>query len=61
MIVAPLTLLLPRLGFGVDGVFLAEPVSNAIGGLACFLTMYAVVYRGLKREENKRGENKRGA
>lgn len=61
VIVAPLTLLLPRLGFGVDGVFLAEPVSNAIGGLACFLTMYAVVYRGLKREENKRGENKRGA
>lgn len=58
VIVAPLTLLLPHLGLGVDGVFLAEPVSNAIGGLACFLTMYAVVYRGLKREENRDGISK---
>ncbi len=47
MIVAPLTLLLPRLGLGVDGVFLAEPISNAIGGLACFVTMYVTVYRKL--------------
>lgn len=47
VIVAPLTLLLPRLGFGVDGVFLAEPVSNAIGGLACFITMYFTLYRKL--------------
>lgn len=44
-IVVPLTLLLPGLGFGVEGVFLAEPISNAIGGLACFLTMYFTVYR----------------
>ena len=47
MIVVPLTLLLPRLGFGVEGVFLAEPISNAIGGLACFVTMWATVYRRL--------------
>lgn len=47
VIVAPLTILLPRLGFGVDGVFLAEPISNAIGGLACFVTMYFVLYRKL--------------
>ena len=46
-IVAPLTLLLPALGLGVDGVFLAEPISNVVGGLACLLTMYAVVYRPL--------------
>ncbi len=44
-IVVPLTLLLPAIGFGVEGVFLAEPISNAIGGLACFLTMYFTVYR----------------
>ncbi len=44
-IVVPLTLLLPALGFGVEGVFLAEPISNAIGGLACALTMYTTVYR----------------
>ncbi len=47
VIVAPLTVLLPRFGFGVDGVFLAEPVSNAIGGLACFVTMYFTLYRNL--------------
>ena len=46
-IVAPLTLLLPALGMGVDGVFLAEPISNVAGGLACILTMYATVYRRL--------------
>lgn len=47
MIVVPLTLLLPRIGFGVEGVFLAEPISNAIGGLACFATMWMTVYRKL--------------
>ncbi len=46
-IVVPLTLLLPQLGFGVNGVFLAEPISNAIGGLACFLTMWLTLYRKL--------------
>ncbi len=46
-IVVPLTLLLPWVGFGVEGVFLAEPISNAIGGLACFATMYLTVYRKL--------------
>ena len=49
-IVAPLTLLLPALGMGVDGVFLAEPISNVLGGLACVLTMYVTVYRRLGRE-----------
>ena len=48
-IVAPLTLLLPGLGMGVDGVFVAEPVSNVLGGLACLLTMYVTVYRRLGR------------
>lgn len=47
VIVAPLTVLLPRLGLGVHGVFLAEPISNAIGGLACFITMWRTVYRKL--------------
>ena len=48
-IVAPLTLLLPVLGMGVDGVFVAEPISNVTGGLACVLTMYFTVYRRLDR------------
>lgn len=47
VIVAPLTLLLPRMGLGVNGVFLAEPISNLIGGLACFITMYLTVYKKL--------------
>ncbi len=51
VIVAPLTALLPKFGFGVDGVFLAEPVSNAIGGLACFATMYFTLYRKLDRDD----------
>ncbi|MDD6681762.1 MAG: MATE family efflux transporter [Clostridiales bacterium] len=47
IIVVPLTFLLPALGFGVDGVFLAEPISNAVGGLASFLTMWFTLYRKL--------------
>ncbi len=46
-IVVPLTLLLPMVGLGVDGVFWAEPISNALGGVACFVTMYFTVYRKL--------------
>ena len=48
IIVVPLTLLLPMLGLGVNGVFLAEPVSNLAGGVACFTTMWLTVYRRLK-------------
>ena len=47
VIVVPLTLILPQLGFGVNGVFMAEPISNAIGGVACFITMWMTVYRKL--------------
>ncbi len=46
-IVVPFTLLLPAVGFGVEGVFLAEPISNVLGGLAAFLTMWLTVYRKL--------------
>ncbi len=44
VIVVPLTLLLPTLGFGADGVFLAEPASNIIGGIICFIVMMRTVY-----------------
>lgn len=49
IIVFPLTLLLPRLGFGVYGVFLAEPISNVLGSLACYLTMRMTVYRKINQ------------
>ena len=51
-IVFPLTLLLPR-WFEVNGVFLAEPISNLIGGVACFATMAATIFPMLRREEEK--------
>lgn len=46
-IVVPLTLVLPMVGFGVKGVFMAEPISNIIGGIACYVTMRKTVYRKL--------------
>ncbi|MCC8121511.1 MAG: MATE family efflux transporter, partial [Oscillospiraceae bacterium] len=48
---APLTVLLPMLGLGATGVFVAESSSQLLGGLACFLTMYITVYRPLCRSQ----------
>lgn len=49
IIVVPLTLILPKFfGLGVLGVFLAEPISNFIGGSASFLTMYFGTYRKMR-------------
>mgnify|MGYP001038701866 FL=1 len=51
-IVVPLTYLMPyALHMGTDGVFLAEPVSNVIGGTLCFATMLITVLPELKRME----------
>ena len=47
IIVVPLTLLLPAAGFGVKGVFMAEPISNIIGGTASYVTMRLTAYRKL--------------
>lgn len=45
IIVVPLTILLPMIpALGLNGVFIAEPVSNVVGGCACFFTMLAVVW-----------------
>ena len=49
IIVVPLTLLLPGF-FGTDGVFLAEPVSNVLGGLASYTAMYLTVYKKLPED-----------
>lgn len=55
-IVAPLTLILPAVGLGADGVFLAEPISNVLGGLACILTMYVTVYRPMGHMPDRRAK-----
>ena len=53
-IVVPLTYFLPYgLHMGTNGVFMAEPVSNVIGGSLCFITMLVTILPELKRmEEN---------
>lgn len=53
IIVVPLTFILPRMGFGVLGTFAAEPVSNFVGGLACFTTMMLTVWPELTRGEKE--------
>lgn len=52
VIVTPLTLfLLSLLHMGTDGVFIAEPISNFVGGAACFGTMMLTVWRELTRKQ----------
>ena len=49
IIVVPLTIFLPGVaGLGTDGVFWAEPISNLLGGCACFITMLLTVLPELK-------------
>lgn len=51
-LVLPLMLVLPRLwNLGAYGVFTAEPVSDVVGGLACFITMMATVWRDMKKPD----------
>ncbi len=49
VLVAPLTLLLPGLGLGANGVFWAELISQICGASACFFTMNRVIWRKLRR------------
>ncbi len=52
IIVVPLTLLLPTIGnLSTNGVFMAEPISNFVGGTACYFTMLFTVWRKLGKEE----------
>ena len=49
IIVIPLILILPTVfHLGTDGILMAEPVSNFIGGAACFGTMLFTVWPELK-------------
>lgn len=51
VLVAPLTLLLPGLGLGVEGVFWAEFISQLCGASCCFATMYCVIWRKMRHPE----------
>ncbi len=56
-IVVPLTYLFPyTLGMGTRGVFMAEPVSNVIGGSLCFITMLCTVLPELNHMKEKSHE-----
>ncbi|MEJ1624848.1 hypothetical protein SMA26_26835, partial [Escherichia coli] len=47
-IVVPLTYLFPyTFRMGTRGVFLAEPISNVIGGSLCFITMLVMLKRSI--------------
>lgn len=54
VICAPLVVILPALGMGVNGVFAGEALSQLIGGTACMVTMYFAVYRPLGALPDKR-------
>lgn len=52
IIVVPLTYLFPYVfGMGANGVFMAEPVSNVLGGTLCFVVMLFTVLPELKKME----------
>ena len=57
-IVVPLTYLMPYMfHMGTAGVFLAEPVSNVIGGTLCLVVMLCTVLPELKRMEKQNSKN----
>ena len=60
IIVIPLIIILPSIfHLGTDGILMAEPVSNFIGGAACFITMLCTVWPELsrgERENSKQGK-----
>lgn len=57
-IVVPLTYMMPYMFYmGTSGVFLAEPVSNVIGGTLCLVVMLCTVLLELKRMEKQNSKN----
>ncbi len=55
IIVVPLTLILPHIfNLGINGVFMAEPISNLLGGAAAYITMIITVWGELGCKEKKR-------
>ena len=57
IIVIPLIMVLPTVfHLGTDGILMAEPVSNFIGGAACFGTMMFTIWPELSGRKKKRAE-----
>ena len=52
IIVAPLTIILPRF-IGINGVFIAEAISNFIGGGACYITMLLTIGKELMKKSKE--------
>ncbi len=53
ILLIPLILILPRVGFGITGVFAAEPVADTISALTCFTTFMLTAYRKLGKQSVK--------
>ncbi len=54
VIVVPLTFTLPYIGnLGAKGVFVAEPVSNFLGGSACFIAMVCMIFPELSKNKKQ--------
>jgi putative MATE family efflux protein len=51
VLLIPLILILPRLGFGIPGIFAAEPIADTISAVTCFTTFLLTAYRKLKQME----------
>ena len=59
IIVIPLIWLLPRIGgLGTNGIFAAEPVSNLVGGVACFVTMLVTMMPELNGKRDGKGNGR---
>ena len=51
-------LILPRLwNLGAYGIFASEPVSDIVGGLACYITMMLTVWPDMRKPDKVREEN----
>lgn len=59
ILLIPMIIILPRLGFGVTGIFAAEPLADGISAITCFTVFMLTSYRGLKRKEQEQIELKK--
>ena len=51
VLLTPLALVLPRIGLGVDGIYLAEPISDLVSSISATILFY-MISRKLLRKDN---------